>query len=225
MNKLILLLTVLLALNSYSSSPNYSLSPSAVLEDTAAFNTLGIYDIYQVNTSMNTIQLKWDIISVNIPVGWDYSICQYGTCFPGIPNGGTMDSVISGDMGFLGLNINPYFINGTAVVKAFVYENGFFSQGDTLTWIIHAMTTSVNEISKNRFFNLFPNPATNEIKIQSTQEKFNWHITDQFGRIIKMGLSNLFIDTVSIDELSSGNYFLIAFSEGELATRISFIKS
>ncbi|MFN6037955.1 MAG: T9SS type A sorting domain-containing protein [Bacteroidota bacterium] len=224
MKKITFLFAVLFSMNFYSNSPNYSLSPGAVMEDTASFNTLSIYDIYQVNTSANSIQLKWNIVSISIPNGWDYSICQLGTCFPGIPNGGTMDSVVAGDMGFLGLNINPYFINGTAIVKAFVYENGYFSQGDTLTWIIHAITTSMNDFSNTNFIKLYPNPAADLIKIKSSQNFFRWSIIDNTGRIIKTGFSDKFNDAITIDDLMSGNYFFIAFAAFELPTRISFIK-
>ena len=206
---------------------SYSLTPGTILEDTAQFNTLSIYDIYQNNTSNNAIQLKWQLISTSIPAGWDYSLCEYGTCYPGIPNGGTMDSVVVGSMGFLGLNINPFFIPGTAVVKVFVYENGFFSLGDTLTWIIHALPTSINEFSSDFKLNCFPVPANEFLSVElSTAKKlnrFSYSIYSTQGNLMQSEI-NIESTFINIQSLSEGRYFLLLFADGRRFRPISFIK-
>ena len=224
MKKLISVFIFFFCLKLFSSSPNYSVTPGVYLEDTVSFNTLGIYDIYQVNVSTTGIQLKWNIVSVNVPSGWDYSICQLGTCFPGIPNGGTMDSVGSGDMGFLGLNINPFFIPGTAVVKAFVYENGYFAQGDTLTWVIHALTTSIENLASSNSIQLFPNPAFDKISIHTPYHQSEWCVIDISGKTRATGISSASDFQVDLSALPQGRFFLVVSSLGYPARKISFLK-
>ena len=227
MKKFTLVFFLFFVLNSFSSSPNYSVTPGILVEDTAAFNTLSIYDIYQPNISSSPIQMKWSLISINIPSGWDYSMCQLGTCFPGIPNGGTMDSVIVGDMGFLGLNINPYFIQGTAIVKVFVYENGFFSQGDTLTWVIHAITTSVPEILLNEKVKLFPNPVSSSLCFQVDNLTENglvsWSVFNLQGIIAKSGTA-IISNAVDLTDLPAGKYFLVLAIRNKRCVPVPFLK-
>jgi hypothetical protein len=224
MRKSLFICFLFISLKALSSSPNYSVTPGTTLEDTAGFNTLSIYDIYQVNISQSTIQLKWNLISINIPQGWDYSICELGTCYPGIPNGGTMDSVVPGDMGFLGLNINPFFIQGTAVVKVFVYENGYYSQGDTLTWIIHALTTSYNEFKFDDEIKLYPNPTAEILNILLPYKEFAWTIFDFSGKKIRNGFSMKENEVISVSDLKEGRYFILITAQAHNPRRIAFQK-
>ena len=225
MKKIFFLFFVLGVFRIFPSSPNYTLTPGPSIEDTANFNTLSIYDIYQVNVSNASIELNWQLISTNIPAGWDYSMCELGTCFPGIPNGGTMDSVVAGDMGFLGLNINPYFIPGTAVVKVFVYETGFFNQGDTLTWVIHAVVTSLKDLNLSGKIQLFPNPTTTSIQIKTSEnlQEFNWQIFDCNGSLLKSGYSEN--KEIVLDDMSAGKYFLVPVVMGRRLGSFYFIKT
>lgn len=229
MKKIIFILLIVINFELFASSPNYSLTPGPILTDTADLNTLNIYDIYQINTSNNSIQLSWQLISTSIPTGWDYSLCEYGTCYPGIPNGGTMDSIVVGSMGFLGLNINPYFIAGTAMVKVYVYETGFFSLGDTLTWIIHALPTSIHEIELQSKIICYPNPTSDVISIDlgslKNPEKCSYEIYDPVGILAKKGIDWNSVEYIDVSALSSGTYFLTLFVSGKRLRPVSFIKT
>ena len=85
---------------------------------------------------------------VTVPSGWQYSVCDFGTCYSGIPVGpNTMDTVAVNGQGFLGLNIDPSGVAGSGIVKLYVYQNGFPNSGDTLTWTINASMVGIEEIT------------------------------------------------------------------------------
>jgi hypothetical protein len=211
----------------YCSSPNYSLTPAASLNDVAVYNALSIYDIYQVNTSSSAITLKWELVSKNIPSAWDFSLCDLGTCFPGIPASGTMDPVAVSDQGFLGLNINPYSTSGTAVVKIFVYENGFYSQGDTLTWTISSVASSIGENKNNIELKLFPNPSTDKITLSASSiqnEKLNYVIYSNSGQLIASGKFENGTTTIAVENFFAGNYYCYVFADNKRKAILKFTK-
>ena len=213
----------------FSSSPNYTLNPGNSINDVAPYNVLSIYDIYQNNISNNKIKLIWQLISQSIPTGWDFSLCDYATCYPGLPSSGAMDSIDIGSMGFIGLNIDPYSIPGTAVVKIFVYEDGYFSLGDTLTWTINAVAAGISENEKQVDLNLFPNPVVKEMNVSvpavKNGDSFNYKIFDGEGKLVSEGELDKEISVLSVDKFKSGIYYYVLLSGTKRKSVTKFIKS
>mgnify|MGYP000461619845 CR=1 FL=1 len=87
-------------------------------------NVLTMYDIYQENISDETIELTWETVLVDVPSGWDYSVCDNGTCYVGIPDGFTMPNPVpAGESGFLGLNLTPNS-EGSGILQIYVHVSG-----------------------------------------------------------------------------------------------------
>jgi hypothetical protein len=196
---------------SFSSSPNYNVSPALVTIATAPANQTSIFDTYMNNLAAGQIKLKWELISSQIPSGWDYSICDYGTCYPGIPDSGQMSFVEVAGQGFLGLNLNPYALSGTAVVKIFVYENGFYSIGDTISWYITSDAVGIGEKDFASRISLFPNPANEAISISIpgiSENTYSYDLTDAKGAIVYSGLAASASFQVNISAFEPGIYFL-----------------
>lgn len=150
----------------FSKAQTFTLNPGNVDTVYAPANTLTIFDIYPVNITSGDIIFSWTRVSVNLPLGWDYSFCDYGNCYTGIPNQGTMDTVNAGEMGLLGLNINPYAIAGQGIVKIYVYDGNFPNDGDTVTWVVNADAVGISEIQQNGF-SFYPNPVNDQLTINS----------------------------------------------------------
>jgi hypothetical protein len=189
---------------------SYSIQPSKSMTVTAPYSSVTIFDIYQKNTSTNKIILKWERVSINLPSQWQYSMCDFGSCYPGIPVGpNTMDTVPGNGNGFLGLNIDPGTTDGTGIVKVFVYQNGFHSNGDTLTWYIKTLAAGVEELTANSGIKIFPNPAQNNLNINlNTTETANVYLMDALGRQILTSQvsSNASLDISTLDK---GFYTLV----------------
>jgi hypothetical protein len=201
----------------------YSISPAKTVTFSAAMGDITAKDIYQVNTGSTSITLLWEGVSVNLPALWEYSICDFGACYPGVPAGpNAMNTVAVGGQGFLGLNINPGVTPGTGNVKVFVYQSGYKANGDTLTWYVNANWVGIAEESKNSGLSVFPNPATDQLHINSANfELTTATISDALGRnVLNVSLfSNT--NTVDISGLQKGYYTLcIATKNEQLYRRI-----
>jgi hypothetical protein len=207
---------------------NYTISPNDTLIATAPYNELTIFDIFMQNTANNKISLSWSTISSSIPTGWDYSLCDLGTCYPGLPAGATMDSVNVGGQGFLGLNINPYSIPGTAMVRIYVYETGNQANGDSLTWIINSAPVNIDEVTIESIVNIYPNPAAGKINIQvSTEIRLVsaelYTITGK--KLSERSLAGFTQESFDISAYPAGVYFIRLIGEDGAIADKRFIKT
>lgn len=188
----------------------YSISPAKTVSFTAVYNTITTNYIYLVNTGSSKIALTWETALINMPANWNYSICDPSQCFPGIPAGPTpLDSIDVGAQSFLGLNVDCGVFPGSGVVKVFAYQNGFRSNGDTLTWYVTSSAVNVEEIFSNDEIKIFPNPVANtlNINISNYQVKIAC-VNDIFGRtMLDLSLS-LGLNKIDLSNLPKGFYVL-----------------
>ncbi len=210
MNLRLIFTLVGLYLFSANAQKNYVISPSKTIHAVAPANTLNIFNIYQDNIDSNSITLQWKKLFINMPVGWDYSLCDLGTCYGLIPDSSQMAEVIKGGRGFLGFDVNPQNYSGIGVAKFYVYEKGKFSQGDTCTYIINAGNTSnISPLVSAFEISIFPNPATDLINIATLNTiSSEVKIIDATGRTIETITLNRANTIVDVSSYSKGIYFL-----------------
>lgn len=220
---------ILAACLNNTSAQTYSISPNDTLVVTAPYNTLSIYDIFQDNITSTPIDLGWTLITNNLYPGWDYSLCDLGHCYTGLPSGGQMDPVPVAGQGFLGLNVDPGTVSGTGIVRIYVYDITAPNNGDTLTWIVSTPPVGIETYSSALQFDLFPNPSIDHILVQTTapaDESIEISITDMTGRILVASVqSNGSQYIVNIAALPPGNYLLICRTPEGLQAQRQFIKA
>lgn len=191
---------------------SYSISPSRTLAFTAVLNQLNASTIYQLNTGPAKIVLKWERISVTIPNGWTASICDNISCFGDIPASSTMDSVGVNEKGFLIMDIDPGTVIGSGVIKMYVYQDGYYNQGDTLTWNITSSAVGIEDFSETNVIIAYPNPVTSLLHIDlknSDGDTNSGYIMDVLGKEV-MHFSLLpQINVIDIANLNKGCYSLI----------------
>lgn len=218
--KALLLSTALLFSSLISVAQHYKITPSREVTVVPEFNELSITDIWQNNTSTDTIHLKWKLISNKLFPGWDFALCDYTTCYAGLPDEGTMTPVPPGERGFLGLNVNPYAIEGTGIVKIFVYEEGFMDKGDTLTWYVNASPTGITKLKQSVNISMYPNPASETVTVQVDTADLSeayLEITDLIGKVM---IRKPIVGTsteLNIADLANG-YYLIQYQSGHEIT-------
>jgi hypothetical protein len=208
------------------NAQTYSISPAKTVSFNAAYFNVTVYDIYMVNTGNNAITLTWEKISESAPNGWDYSMCDLGTCHPGIPQGPTtMSTVAAGGQGFLGLNVDPSNIPGNGIVKVRVYQQGFINKADTLTWYITAGPTALKETAAAASgIRVYPNPASEKIVVQrSAAGEGHLKITDVTGRLVSELDVIASSNEINVSGLNKGVYLVHFTSEGKKYTT-RFIK-
>lgn len=214
MKKLNSILCILFFVSVMNAQVTYTLSPTNTVNLTLPLNQSTGSKIYQVNTSSSKILLKWERVFVNLPVGWTYTSCDNSFCYGGVPVGpNVMDSVSIGGQGFVGVDIDPANISGVGIVKIYVYQDGYYSQGDTLTWNISTTAVGVEEISESSGISIYPNPTNNLLNIKITnkfkQKVQSIYFIDALGRKVKE--VELFNESTTIDisDLNSGCYNLV----------------
>ena len=102
-------------------------------------------------------------------------------------------------------------ISGLMVLKADEYRNGTFIGSiirETKIQIVNG-TVEVNELN-NTSINIYPNPATDLLQINSSINIKSWVITDLSGRIIKNENNNTgeLLTEINVDEIPEGIYIL-----------------
>lgn len=208
MKKIILILVILVGSIQLAIGQLYVIAPNDTIIDVAPPNQLTIFDIYQRNVSGDTIQLAWTKIYQDIPAGWDYSLCDKGTCYPGFPLSGSMLPVSIPDSGFMGVNVDPFSLSGTLTVRFYVYEASAPSAGDTLTWIISAQPIGIEELSSPDF-KIYPNPCSEYIQIDlQTELSAALSMYDLNGHVILQKKTVQNNERIDVSNLASGAYIL-----------------
>ena len=141
------IVTILISLSGnaqgYYHSPNDTLWASTVLDQQVTMN------ITQVHTSNDTLQFVWQKLLVDLPFGWDATICDNSNCNLALIDGDTTLPVLPGDDGLLLIHCTPHITTGVGIIQYTMFEINQPTQLDTLTWIIEA-----NELSLDEKFNV-----------------------------------------------------------------------
>jgi hypothetical protein len=149
---------------SYTNSPGDSIIANVALEK------LKVLNIMQVHPTKDTIYFKWKKWSVNMPSAWEASICDNGHCYPSLQDSGTMAPVVPGDNGLMSLHCTPHATFGTAIIRYTLFAINTPKKVDTLTWIINATATGIENIAIDGFFiSIF----LNKISIKNNTSHFS----------------------------------------------------
>lgn len=147
----------------------YSVEPStSIISTTNELEEVSKYYIHMKNITGTSIELSWKKLSFDRPADWDYSLCDLGTCYAGIPDGEhTMFTVEKDSSGFLAPNIYPAGKSGTATIVIALWDKNNPSLVDTLTWVITATASSSvadRQANKNNI-HIFPNPSSGSTSV------------------------------------------------------------
>ena len=226
MKKLNSIFYILFFVSAIQAQVTYTLSPTNTVNLTLPLNQSTGSKIYQVNTGSSKILLKWERVFVNLPVGWTYTSCDNSFCYGGIPVGpNAMDSVSIGGQGFVGVDIDPANISGVGIVKIYVYQDGYYSQGDTLTWNISTTAVGINEYTDSDLISVYPNPAIDIVHMLFKKEynESKVRIIDLMGcKVMEEEITGL-INAIDVSKLTAGKYFLIIENKEQLINK-RFIK-
>ncbi len=135
-----LLMTIGVSGQSYVITPNDTLSADAYKED------LTTLTINQVNTSSDSITLKWKKVSATYPANWDLTVCDNRICYGSLVDSGTMIKIASGESALLLIHCTGHVNYGTAIVRYALWDAANPSVKDTLTYIFNVTLTGISPI-------------------------------------------------------------------------------
>lgn len=211
------LLSVSLFAQDYTITPNNSLTTTIQTNEyvtaTISFN----------NTSSDAITFVWDLAEKIAPAGWDYSYCDYNTCYDGTFTHGVMAPVTPGNSGFIKVNVMT--INeGWGYYKFVVYNQQTPEVTDTIEFWFNGIA-GVKQILKEEIA-LYPNPvnAGDNWTIKNVPVNSVIEIYNSLGqKVIKTNSSsggNLTID----DKLNKGAYIVRISHDGIIENRKLIIR-
>jgi len=206
----------------------YIISPAnTVIETASADEEFVKYYIYQENKTSSDLVLAWRRLHADIPAGWDYSLCDLGACYPGIPDSNTMAAAPPGEKAFLAMNIYPYGVVGTANIRMAVWDVNNPSIVDTVSWSITITPSASIEAPLGHLLplSIYPNPSSDRLFVQLAE-----HLAGTLQIINSLGAEVLSVKSagssvaLDISHLPTGAYRLLFTSGDGGVSRAAFIK-
>ena len=124
-------------------------------------------DIPIANDNGASNSMYWEVDSVNLPAGWEFSVCDQTICYPiGTQN---VQWNLPGNGGYLNMHFYPNGQAGNGLVILKVNDSPNENQIEYLTFRANAASTAgINESSLEQI-TLYPNPATHMLIIKGDQ--------------------------------------------------------
>ena len=223
--RLVLSVALIFTATNVSFSQSYSIVPDDTINMVGIMEDLATLSIEQLNTSPNTIQLSWAKVSESIPVAWETNVCDNFVCYTSLVNSGSMNPVAPNYYGLLLIHVTPHVNYGTAIIRYTVWDIASPALKDTLTYILTVNApTGISEAVNKNIFNIFPNPARENISIISMlQTGFEFLITDVSGKKVNKGISETNFISVNTANLSQGLYTISILSENKIIHTKQFL--
>lgn len=210
---------------------SYAVEPSGtIVETTTILDEVTKYYIHFKNMTGKDLRLGWKKLSMNIPAGWDYSLCDLGTCYSGIPDGEfIMFTVAKDSSGFLAPNIYPDNNNGTFSLTMAVWDVDNPSITDTLSWVITAKAQAGVSNSNDNHYRIssYPNPATTSTTIQlgNTSTGSITLVSANGAIVLEHRVKNVSSISLDLSSVSAGEYFVVFTNTAGSILRTKLIKN
>lgn len=163
MHKIILFLFI--SISAQAQLP-FSINPSDAEGFGSASDIFFNADAVIFNNADSTIIFEWERTFVEIPTGWETSVCTNFTCLPPTFSSGefTIESGYSMD---LNCTFYPNNVGGNGEVKVKVWMKSDTTQTITQTYFGLADAVSTLESEIENSINIFPNPTQGSFKLSS----------------------------------------------------------
>lgn len=228
----LLFIAGLLLTGSQASAQSFRILPEKKITKSYTLGDEPTIDAYIENTSMTDIHLKWSLLANTLPdLKWDFSLCDNGTCYSGIPDSASFPVTKPGEKASLKLTI--VFTEGVSkagkgTTQFLVYNVNDVNDADTVTFVADVATGIFEIVPNDKKISIYPNPATDVINISSADlnlTKGNMSIYNALGaKVNDVILTPSGMNTVSVNNLPAGVYYVrFQATTGEVSTR-SFLK-
>ncbi len=176
------------------------------------------------NTSSQDLNMAWERIGVDVPADWEYSLCDLGICYFGIPLGATVAQDIMVDsMGFFGINLTPHS-EGNGMIQIKIWDTSYPDNKFLLTWYFSTGTVGMNEVEEPLVVSAFPNPVDDVLYLRNdSHELVQYNLYNQSGQLIFSEYNSKVLQEFDCSRLSSGVYCLTA-STKNYKTRKQILK-
>lgn len=162
-----LIVLVFSILSSFSlAAQTFSASPAPVLEKEIQFDQANECKIYFHNPSGDSLHLHWRQITNNLPANWTADLCDYGTCYNGIPGNALMNVVYDTIEAYLKLIVRPEQNDGACWIGFRVYEEGNPGNFVDVFFSLHTPGTVAATEPQHSPIEAFPNPVAETLSLR-----------------------------------------------------------
>jgi hypothetical protein len=195
---------------------------SPVTTDTTLYGVATENDFYGdipiANDNSTSSSMYWEVDSVNLPAGWEFSVCDQDICYPiGTQN---VQWNLPGNGGYLNMHFYPNGQAGNGLVILKVNDSPGENQIEYLTFRANAASTAGIDKNSLEEITLYPNPAVDVINITGGSADTQLEMLDILGNKVKSGRldlnGNYKINTSSV---LNGVYFVVFMEKGQKVTR------
>ncbi|GAB4313947.1 MAG: hypothetical protein Kow00127_05120 [Bacteroidales bacterium] len=216
---LLIAITTGLAAN-VAQSQHFIFEPGAVYEKTVPATGYSTHIVYMKNLTGGELILGWERLEFDFPEEWQADLCDYVSCYMGIPESGTMYPLTDTIRGYLKITINPNGFAGTGFVSFKVFDNKHPEVADTVSFTIHTVVQTLAASQEEVSFSAGPVPAGTWMNIHTGSSlPVTVQITSPEGEILstfRQALSG----RVYTGNLKPGWYVLSAtYPNGKVITR------
>jgi hypothetical protein len=193
-----------------SAAQLYSYSPAA---DYSAVLNMDEYSVHQIDIYpvglTDFYMMEWRLVGNTCPESWDFQLCDWATCFDGMPNTAVMDTIFPGGHGLLKVTVNPFTEAGSGTLTFWIFPEGDMASHETVTFHFETIVASVSTHgnSASTALQLFPQPARDHLNY-SGMNTGTWQLYDLSGRIISSFYLERNDGRLDISSLQRGVYFL-----------------
>ena len=204
-------LTILICFSLSASAQNFNYSTDQHIDE----ELMTAYTSHYINFSTpvpQAITYRFETLSNTISDDWDLSLCDYVSCYVGVPATGVMKSITleeaeNGTEGFFNLTVSHNNIDGGGFVELYVYELGNYENGDTVSWnLTFESSVATTDVELNDFFNVYPNPTRDVLNITSNGYQ-SGNVYNSTGRKV-MNLTSSNINSIDVASLAKGVYII-----------------
>ncbi|MBA3899570.1 MAG: T9SS type A sorting domain-containing protein [Bacteroidetes bacterium] len=224
--KILILACSLLTFSAIVNAQTLTISPSNTVNVEYELEDFDATKISLFNTSGETIVLNWSLLDNNLPIGWDYSLCDFGSCHPGVPAERTMDPMGDGVEGYLIMNIF-YLDDASEGSISFLLMNNHNNDVDTITFNFSPKaTTGVANAKNNKEMKMFPNPASNALQIKNPFSSPGiLSIINAGGTVVYNETLNPGIQSTDISSLANGFYIVrLRHQDSVIVKKLTIVK-
>lgn len=170
------------------------------------------------NVSGDTLNLSWDLIEKVTPTGWDYSYCDYVTCYDASYFHGTMEPITGTEHGFIKVNVLTN-VAGWAYFKFAVYNVDAPAEADTIEFWFNGIV-SVQQMEKKEI-SIYPNPTSGDkdLTIRNLPSNSTVEIYNSLGQRVFMTNSGENESLLITQDFNKGAYIVRIHANGGIETR------
>lgn len=202
-----------------TSAQSFFPLPAALLEQEVGFSLANECYIHFDDNSSDSLHLKWRLADASIPEGWDIDLCDYGTCYTGIPSGKTMLPAPDSSQPYLKLLVQPGTTSGNAWLWFRVSEVDNEANFQDVYFSLYTPGTTGTTAPVSTTMRIWPNPASEWLFLETSRSEEMVHITDVYGKLFWEN-KIAFSQQILVDQWPAGTYYIF-----DNQTIKSFIKN